>query len=178
MKASSQIQECLSEAWSKRRVGDYEAAKSLIAQAEEICASDDYASLGRIYHIYMQFEADHDRHEQALPFSKQSIAFYEKAQMPNKLAHAIRHLADLHQILGRSETSEIHYRKALSIYRSDPGTAEGNLANALRGFGLLLEKIGKDTEAISIWQETKALYLACGLKAGVEEAQQHLNELL
>lgn len=178
MENQSSMEKLLTAAWAKRRVGDYEAARSLVAQAQQDCQDDDFAALGRIYHVYMQLESDHDQYEEAVVFSKQSVSYYEKAQLPNKLAHATRHLADLHQALKQWEASETHYRKALTIYRSDPNTAQGNLANTLRGFGSLLEQVGKKTEAIRIWEETQALYQACGLTAGVEEAKQHLDELL
>jgi len=175
---NASIKELLTKAWEERRASNYDRVRALLHQAEEMCRADDFASFGRINHVYMQIESDHDRNQAALEFSKQSVAYYEKAQLSNKLAHATRHLADLYQALNQWDVSEDHYRKALAIYRLDPDTRQGDLANALRGFGTLLEQLGRKTEAISVWRETQALYQTCGLTAGVEEAKQHLEGLL
>ncbi|MBX2877858.1 MAG: tetratricopeptide repeat protein [Saprospiraceae bacterium] len=177
MSASAAIQGLLSEAWAKRRVEDYVGARSLVTQAEEMCAADDYASLGRIYHIYMQFESDHDNLEGAVGFCEQSVAYYQKTGIPGKMAHSTRHLADLKRELGWAEEAIQNYREAIGIYREQSDTSPGNMANALRGFGLALELVGEEEEAKAIWQETMELYQACGLQAGVDEALQHIDDL-
>ncbi len=177
MNASTEIQDLLAEAWAKRRVADYLAAKSLVTQAQELCAANDYASLGRIYHIYMQFEADHDRLAEAINYCRQSVAYYARSGMPGKVAHSTRHLADLQRELGLGAEAVQHYRAAIAIYRAEKDTNPGNLANALRGFGLTLELVGEMEEAKLVWEETKDLYAACGLEAGVEEAREHIENL-
>jgi len=75
------------------------------------------------------------------------------------------------------DDSEHNYREAIDIYRGNASTAKGDLAKALRGFGILLEKQGKIEEAIAVWKETRALYLACNLREGVEEADLKLDSL-
>jgi len=96
----------------------------------------------------------------------------------DRIAHSTRHIADLQYQLGQDADSEQNYRESISIYKGNPSTYNGDLANALRGFGLLLERCGKIEEAIVIWEETKELYLACNLQAGVDEANQKLDSLL
>ena len=177
MNSNRNIHDLLSEAWQERRENNYEAARALVAAAHDICSAKDYPSLGQIFHIYRQLAADQGQLEKALPYSQQSVQYYEKAQMSDKLAHSTRHLADLQRELGLLEQAEKNYRNALAIYRSQADIHPGTLANALRGFGLLLEALGKKEEAITVWKETQALYKACGIPAGVEEAQQKLNTL-
>ncbi len=177
MNASAVIQDLLTEAWAKRRVADYEAAKALVTQAQELCSADDFASLGRIYHIYMQFEADHNNLEEAIALCEQSVANYKKTGIPAKMAHSIRHLADLKRELGLAKEAVQNYRGAVEIYREQGDTSPGNLANALRGFALTLELVGEEEEAKAVWQEAKELYQACGLQAGVDEALQHIDDL-
>lgn len=177
MNASAEIQDLLTEAWAKRRVEDYEAAKSLVTQARDLCAADDYASLGRIHHLYMQFESDHDKLEPAIEYCRQALAYYEKSGIPAKVAHSMRHLADLQTALGMGEEAVQHYREAIAIYRAQADTNPGTLANALRGYGLALELVGEKEEAKAVWLETRDLYAACGLEAGVDEALQHIESL-
>lgn len=177
MNTSAEIQDLLAEAWAKRRAEDYLAAKSLVEQAQKRCAADDYASLGRINHIYMQFEADHGNLAEAIGYCRQSVANYARSGRPEKVAHSTRHLADLQRALGLGEEAVQTYRAAIAIYRALPDSNLGNLANALRGFGLALEVMGEKEEAKNVWQETRDLYAACGLQAGVDEALQHMGHL-
>ena len=151
--------------------------ETFLKEAEGLCKEDDYNSLGRIYHIYMQFESDHDNPLKALDLCKQSLRYYKKSGNMDKVAHLTRHIADLERKLGKDADSEQNYRKAISIYWEKSNTTKGDLANALRGFGLILEKLRKNEEAISVWKETKDLYMACDLQDGVDEANRKLESL-
>lgn len=177
MSDNSNIKGLLEEAWNKRRVGNYEEARDLVKKAQELCKGDDYNSLGRIYHVYMQFESDHDNLPKALEFCQQSLGFYKKANNSARIAHSTRHLADLQRALGNDADSESNYREAISIYKADSQTRIGDLANALRGLALVLEKRSKVSQAKTAWEETKELYQACNLQAGVDEANRKLDSL-
>lgn len=174
----SNTEALLREAWVKRREEKYDEAQSLVAEAHSVCKEDDYHTLGRIFHVYMQLESDWDRPSKALEFCLQSVAYYQKAGDKNKIAHSTRHLADIQRRLGMEADSERNYRAAINLYRDNPKVGKGDLANALRGFALLLEQAGKVPEAIAVWTETKALYRACKLQAGVDEADRKLDSLM
>lgn len=177
MKLESNIRILLEQAWQKRREGHYHTANDLVREAEGRCEKEDYATLGRIYHLYRQFAADQGNLEEALAHSQQSLQYYQLAAIPDKLAHAIRHLADLQYELKRYQDAEQTYQRALTLYRTQLKTHPAHLANALRGFALLLEAMGRKEAAVSVWKETQALYDACDIAAGVEEALQHLAAL-
>ena len=172
------IKELLEEAWVKRRDGKYHEARHLAEEAQKLCKDDDYNSLGRIFHVYMQFESDHNDPSKALELCQQSLAYYKKGGDPDKVAHSTRHIADLERHLGYVDDSERNYREAIGIYKCNPNTNKRNLANALRGLGLLLENGGNTKEAIAVWKETKELYLACNLQEGVDEANRILGSLI
>lgn len=173
----SKIEELLEEAWNQRRVGNYKKARELVEQAELLTQDDDYNSLGRIFHVYAQFQSDHDDLHRALELYKRSLEFYRKANNPDKIAHSTRHIADNQRELGKDADSERNYREAVSIYKSTTQTYAGNLANALRGLALILESRSKIPEAIAAWEETKDLYRQCNLQDGVDEAQRNLDSL-
>ena len=177
MSDNSDIKELLEEAWNKRRVGNYEEARDLVKKAQELSKDDDYNSLGRIFHVYMQFESDHDNLPKALEFCQQSLGFYQKANNSDRIAHSTRHIADLQRALGKDADSESNYRKVIDLYKADSQTHMGDLANTLRGFALVLEKRSKISEAKTAWEETKELYQACNLQAGVDEANEKLDSL-
>ena len=161
----------------ERGAGNYEQARILVEKAHALTSEDDHATLGRIFHVFAQFESDHDRWQEALSFCQRSLKQYQKAGNKNRIAHATRHIADLQTALDDFENAEQNYRASIAIYNAAAQTNPGDLANALAGFGRLLSKIGKADEAISVWEKTKALYQQVGLQAGVDEAEQRLQHL-
>ena len=177
MKDTSIIVQLLETAWVKRREEKYDEARDLVVQAHKLCKEEDFNNLGRVFHVYMQFESDHDNHEKAIELCRKSLMYYKKANNQVKIAHSTRHIADLQYTIGNLSESERNYRAAIHIYRDNPNESVGNLANALRGFGLLLEKIGKKREAIEVWRETKELYQSIDLQQGIEEANKKLKLL-
>ncbi len=171
------VDQLLEEAWTERRNDNIEEVRRLLVIALQNCSSQDYNSLGRIYHIYGQLESDRDHYSAALSQFRKSLMYYEKGNDVNKIAHSMRHNADLESELGNLAESEYLYRKSIDLYRSIE-VNPGDLANTLRGFGILLEKLGSTEETIVVWKETKALYQECELKEGVDEAQSKLDQLL
>jgi hypothetical protein len=57
----------------------------------------------------------------------------------------------------------------VDLYRTPPGTAPLDLANAVRPLASCLERQGADDEARACWGEARNLYAALGLEAGVAE---------
>ena len=172
-----EVSELLTEAWKKRRLRNYDKAKELVVRAQTLCMEEDHFWLGRIFHIRAQFESDHDRPEKALEYCQQSVEHYSESENTDRIAHSTRHMADIQRRLNRFEEAESNYRKSLHLYRNNLTTAKGDLANAMRGFGLLLERIDKIEEAIKTWTEVKELYRSCNLMEGVREADKRLDEL-
>ena len=90
------------------------------------------------------------------------------------LAHTLRHLGDIHQDDDALTSAEAYYAQALALYRRQPTSSALDLANALRPYALLRERLGDAEDAIAMWQEARALYAAAGIAAGVEECDRHL----
>jgi len=51
------------------------------------------------------------------------------------------------------------------------------MANAIRGFALLQGEFGKTAEAIGLWREARALYIAAAVQAGVEDCDRQIGRL-
>ena len=173
----SEISELLRKAWQKRGEDKHDEVRVLLRKVLELCEEEDYDTLGRIYHIFMQLEYDQENLTEALELSSKSVSYYKKANNPDRIAHATRHMADLQRHLNLDSQSEDSYRYAIDIYREIAATRRGDLANALRGFALVLEKRGKVEAAIDTWGEVKALYQSLGLEEGVDEAIERLADL-
>lgn len=172
------IEEFLKNAWDLRREAKYDLANYALEKAQEHCKEDDYISRGRIFHIYAQFESDHDNPSRALKLLQRSLSFYKKTGSSIKIAHSTRHIADLERRIGDVEDSESNYRTSIDIYKSNKSTSKVDLANAIRGYALVLEKRGKIQEAIEAWKEARELYRACKLEEGVDEANLKLDSLI
>ena len=164
----------LAQAWEQRRLGNYRQTLALVAQVQENCAADDHLTLGRVNHIYMQVESDHGRLPQAMKYCHLALKHYLDSDDQLKIAHCTRHLADLQRESGLREQAADNYREALRIYRMHAGVSQLDLANALRGYGLLMLSQEEKTLAVTLWKEVHQLYSNLGLQEGVTEADQKL----
>lgn len=172
-----QINHGLDEAWRKRRLGNYTMARKLVQQAHNSCAEDDFESLGRIFHIYRQLAADQGQQMAALEYARKSVAYYEQAGIEDRIAHANRHLADLEFEMGEYQAAGQKYERSLQLYQSSEQHLKGDVANGIRRYALLLEKLGNKEEAIKQWKEAKKLYQEVGIDEGAEEAEGKIDEL-
>ena len=172
-----EINDLLIQAWSYRREGDYPSCRKLLEQAHKRCGPTDHSLLGRVFHIRRQIEADHDQMAQALEYSLQSVAHYQKSGDKDRISHSTRHLADLQRQMGKVADAIKSYETAIAGYRSNPATSALDIANASRGYALALESAGETKSALSIWREVSVAYADLGLKQGVEEASKHMERL-
>ena len=100
-----------------------------------------------------------------------------EADAPLRLAHTVRHVADIQSELGELEQAHANFADALAIYRAQADTGKLDLANTLRGYALLLEKLEDAAAARAMWEEARELYNAVGVQAGVDEAERQLHRL-
>ncbi|WNJ20140.1 tetratricopeptide repeat protein [Pontibacter sp. G13] len=170
------ISELFQHAWMARYAGDYDKALAMTQQVETLASPHDYAVLGRVEHFYRQFAVDRDDLTTAWGHSEASVSHYRQAGLPDRLAHALRHQAELAQVTGRVELAGSLFREALTLYRAQTHPYAGDLANALRAYGVWLGEHGPEKESREVWQEVRDLYQSVGLEQGVEEAEARLRK--
>jgi tetratricopeptide (TPR) repeat protein len=90
----------------------------------------------------------------------------------------VRHVADILLCEGNLEQAQRNYEEALAIYSAHEETPPLDLANALRGYALLMEKSREIEEAAMVWQQTLGLYEQLGIEAGVAECKSHVAFLM
>jgi tetratricopeptide (TPR) repeat protein len=122
-----------------------------------------------------QIERDQGRGEAALPLYEEAVELCLALDDLPMLAHTLRHLGDLHQDAGSLSAAELPYQQALLLYRRLEDTSALELANALRPYALLRERLGEAAAARALWQEARALYLAAGIAEAVAECDRHLG---
>ena len=177
MSRKQRIAQLLDEAWKTRGVADYERGKRLVDEAAKLCGEDDHESLGRVAHVYGQFERDQGNTERAAQLYLEGYNHYVAANHAEKMAHSLCHVADVRRDLLDWHGAERDYRSALQMYRDLDPTPTHSLANALRGFGMLLERVGKSEEAPRVFEEAHRLYLQVGNAPGIEEMGTKLKDL-
>ncbi len=177
MSGKQRIARLLDEAWKTRGASDTERGRRLVAEAAKLCREDDHESLGRVAHVYGQFERDHGNREQALHFYLEGYNHYVAGNHAEKMAHSLRHVADVRRDLGDREGAERDYRSAIETYRNlDPAPVH-SLANALRGFAMLLERMGKSDEALHAFVEAHRLYVQVDNAPGIKEMRRKVKQL-
>src|ERR1700754_668798 len=86
-------------------------------------------------------------------FAAEARSFYSEAAallrdgQPLRAAHALRHAGDILRESGAFADARPYYDEALTIYRGHEASPVLDLANALRGFALLLEEVGQKQQA-------------------------------
>ena len=125
-----------------------------------------------------QVERDEGKTQAALKHYSEAVELLRKEGDGRRLAHAIRHVADIERGHKNWAKAAADYEEALALYRADEETPALELANALRGCALLKGETGEDEEAKYLWYEAKALYEQAGVEAGVAESQSHIAFLL
>lgn len=164
---SQQLDELLRQAAEARR-----AARPEDARQHLIAAVTTARSTGRgrvLVAALAQLLRDAGEAASAVPLLDEAVTHGRPLSDPHLLAHALRHLGELHLELGHGERALQHLREALDLYRAQPATAPLDLANAVRPLAICLERQGTDDEARILWSEARDLYAGLGIDAGVEE---------
>lgn len=107
---------------------------------------------------------------QAAGLYSQAAELYRAAGHELRLAHTLRHAADVLRDDGKLAQAEPLYLEALALYRAHPEAPHLDLANALRPLALL-----REAQARQLWTEARDLYDSVGVEAGVNECSQHLQ---
>lgn len=177
MNREVQINEYLDNAWFLRSRGEYIKSKKHLKSALDLCQDNDFSYLGRINHIYMQYEADHQDFEKAIHFCQIALSYYRKADIPDRIAHSMRHLADLQLELNLLDESKQNYLEAIEIYNKLKESNDGDMANALRGYCNCLERTGLFDQCVDFWRRILIIYEENNFQSGIKEAKDKIARL-
>jgi len=128
-------------------------------------------ALGKLGHVAL----DLGHPDKARTLFEESVAAARETRDPLRLAHAVRHLGQVNQRLGRLDLARRCYEEALDLYDRE-GTAHPlDHANAVRPMALLREELRDAEGARILWRRAAKLYRAAGVEEGVRECDTHLS---
>lgn len=162
---------------ARREARPNDAWQHLIA-AESICRStgrrrDLVTTLAGM----AQLHRDAGDPASALPLFEEAVTHCQQLRDQAQMAHALRHLGEVHLELRGFERAQQHLRDALRMYRGLDDPSPLDLANAVRPLASCLERQGADDEARASWTEARDLYVSLGIDAGVAECEAALARL-
>ena len=176
---SSPSAELISRGLEARREKRLADARHLFSAAVEHCRkANDKLLLAEALAGLGQIERDEGKAHGALKHYGEAVELLRKEGDGRRLAHTIRHVADIHREQGQPAKAAQCYEEALALYRGNEQTPALELANAIRGYALLMGDCGDAEEAKYLWYEAQALYEQAGVEAGVAESRSHIAFLL
>ena len=145
-----------------------------LEKAVEICRRVDARrelsmALGKLGHVVESEEAK-------LACYVEAVAAARESGDAMQIAHAVRHLGDVHRHAGRKADAKRCYDEALALYRREDSPTL-DVANAVRPMAILQADLGHREEALTLWKEARDLYVKAGIAEGVEEAERWLERL-
>jgi tetratricopeptide (TPR) repeat protein len=112
----------------------------------------------------------------AIKHYRHAAGLYREIGDDLNLAHTIRHVGDMLREQRSLKESRACYEEAATLYRKHPEANRLDVANALRGYALLLDAATESEKAKALWQEAREYYAAAGVEVGVKEAERRLQE--
>jgi hypothetical protein len=103
-----------------------------------------------------------------------AVLLYRELNLPERLAYALRHEADVLREACKGTEAEPLYREAEKIYRQLGDSATLALANTLRGLALVSDAAATKDASKALWREARELYEKCNVTAGIEECDKRL----
>ena len=126
-------------------------------------------ALGKLGHVVEQAEAK-------LACYVEALAAARECGDAMQIAHAVRHLGDVHRNAGRRADAKDCYDEALNLYRGEAAPTL-DVANAVRPMAILKADLGEREEALALWRKARELYATVGIDDGVEEAERWIERL-
>lgn len=188
MTTRSEARSLIDKAWRTRREAmesppsDTSAVEAVAARVEadlvracgiceQIGAKEELSiALGKLGHVAL----DLGRTDRARALLERAVAAARDSGDALRVAHALRHLGQVHHRQRRWDQAEACYREALDLYEEANGASPLDHANALRPMAMLLEDRGDADGALGVWGKAARLYRSAGVAAGVEECEARM----
>jgi uncharacterized protein HemY len=161
-----------------RRQHHLDEARNRLREALECCAGTEDPRLVAELHAELAYvERAHKNDQGAEEHYRQATEMFRKLNDALRLAHNMRHLADVLREAGKPAEAAPLYSESIEIYRRN-SEYPLQLADAIRGQALMQGDLGEVGESLQSWAEAKALYQLVGVADGVAESKQRISVLM
>lgn len=165
----------LEEIRSHRRADDYPSAQASLDKAFSNCPETQYELLGYLHAMQGQLTRDQGNTQEALGSYQKALVLQEKAESDLRVAHVLRHLAEMEMELGRKTEAGDYFKRSHAIYESSSKGSEMDMANFYRAYALFHEEMNEDQkQAHELWSQARGIYEKYGIEEGIKEADSHL----
>lgn len=173
-----ELEELFHDAYQARREHRSADAKRALLAAVDFCRQTNVpGDLARALTALGQIERDLGNTRAALALYQEAVTIYHAQGDILRLAHSVRHVGDIYSEDGQFAPAELCYQDALQMYRADQHTPPLDLANTVRGYAILKQKMDQREEARQLWTEAQGLYEAMNVEAGIAESKRRLAQL-
>ncbi len=156
-KTAKSPSETLHLAWTLRGEGKYSESAKLLNELDDTLPDDAYNHLGRLNHIKAQLVRDAGKLKPALDLYTLAHEHYKLAKNADRMAHSLRHVADVSTELGENDKALACYQKSIALYNEQSEYSVGDKQNALKQYAVLLKKLKMDREYHAVQRELAEL---------------------
>ncbi len=159
-----------------QNIGQNEAAQLYIERALQSAEQQqDRAIQGEATNHIAILKAGQDDLEDAIQLVKVSIAIREQAGLAAEVPYSYLSLGELYQANGMSKEALTTYQQCYTLAEQVQATQVTTIV--LLGIGYVYLEDGKAEQAVEQFQRAKTLSESIGLKTGIQEAQEALEEV-
>ena len=175
---ANQVTALIEKARAARRNDRLDEARHAAWQALETAkANADGPGISSAQTMLGQVARDCGNAGEAISLYTAAAEGFRQRHATRSLAHALRHIGDIHLDLQELDRAEPLYEEALQLYRTLKDLSPLELANAIRSVALLKSQQNERDSAIDLWREARSLYEATGIEPGVDECTDWLQRL-
>lgn len=170
--------ELMAQAVEAKKSRRFDLARAALVRAVELLRREsDPLALAQALRELGEVERSLPDTDGGIGAYEEAVAIFQQHGAELKLAHTVRHLADIHRHGRRVEEADRCYQMALDLYRKYTEASTLDVANALRGAALLKELDGDTEQAIALWSEATRLYEKADIAKAVDEGSRRLAHL-
>jgi len=171
---SSELQVKFNEAWALRNQGNSDEVLR-IAQ-EYLEKSKIPAEKALFLKLFAQLYSDTGDLRKSLAYYKDIERIYIDIEDLDRQMHTLRHIGDLYYQLKELECAQKCLVQVVDHVEEEHYVNSLEKANTHRMYALVLEGLGKKSQAKNHWVKAKRHYTQLGIEAGIDECQDHLGD--
>lgn len=156
-------------------LGQVDTARLYFERARDIAKQQQRVDVQAEALLHLAFLSAENDSETAIRLATESLALRESADLKSVLPYSYLALAELYHAQGNLSKAEEYYQQCYQLAQETFMTQ--SIVSALLGMGYMRLDAGEHQQARHYFEQAYALSMAIGLKTGIEEAVEALQEI-